>query len=165
MSDLLTDSPNAVKIRDRILGELRPNEQVLFATDALVHEPRGGSQFYLYTGVAIIVTSERLLLAEPKMMGRASFVSVPWTDVENGGRTNDGDVVVQRKVKGFGSWPIWEIQIWEGKNHRSPRDQTRLNILSMCIRDAWQAVKSADAVVEAADTAAAYEELKKRRGF
>mgnify|MGYP000041176429 CR=1 FL=1 len=100
------------------------------------------------------MTNERLLLAEPKMMGRASFVSVPWGEVEDGGRTNDGDVVIKRKAKGFGSWPIWEIQIWEGKSHRSPRNQTRLDLLSLCIRDAWQAVKSADAAVQAADTAA-----------
>ena len=164
MSDLLDDSSNAVKIRDRILGELQPNETVLYATNGDVREPRGSSS-YSYFGVAVIVTNRRLLLGEPKMMGRASFFSVPWSEVENHGRTADGDVIVKKKVSGFGDWPIWEIQVWEGKNYVSPRDMTRLNLLALCLDEAWTAIKNADAAAEAADTASAYEELKKRRGF
>lgn len=159
MSDLLNDSPTAVKFRDRILAELHSGEQVLYAADGQVTEPHGGTDFGLYIG-SIIVTSERLLLVEGKMMGRAAFTSVSWTDVVKSGRGDDGRVGVQKNITSRSRWPIWEIRIWEGKSFKTPLDKTRLDLVSLSIQEALSAVKGA----EGADTLSAYEELKKRRG-
>lgn len=159
MSDLLNDSPTAVKFRDKILAELHPGEQVLYASDAQVTEPHGGSDFALYVG-AVIVTSERLLVVEGKMMGRVAFYSVAWTDVVKTGRGNDGIVGVQKNVTSRSRWPLWEIRIWEGKSWKTPLDKTRLDLVALSIQDGLAAVQAA----EGAETMSAYEELKKRRG-
>lgn len=162
MSKLLNDSPTAVKFRDRILAELHPDERVLYAADAQVMEPTGGGpgDFNLYIG-SVIVTSERLLAAEGKMMGRVAFFSVPWSEVEKAGRGTDGAVVVQKAVSMKSRWPIWKISIWEGKSYKTPLDRQRLDLLLMSIHEARAAVSAS----HEDDTVAAYEELKCRRGF
>lgn len=53
MSDLLNDSATAVKIRDKILAELHPEEQVFYAAEGQVPsvtEPTGSNpgDFHLY---------------------------------------------------------------------------------------------------------------------
>jgi hypothetical protein len=159
MSDLLNDSPTAVTFRDRILAELHSGEKVLYAADGQVKEPHGGSDYALYIG-SIIVTSERLLVVESKMRGRAAFYSVAWTDVVTTGRGNDGTVGVQTNVTSRSRWPIWEIKIWEGKSWTTPLDKVRLDLVSFSIQEGLAAVQAA----EGADTLSAYEELKKRRG-
>jgi len=159
MSDLLNDSQTAVKFRDRILAELHPGEEVLYAAEGQVTEPHGGSDFALYIG-SIIVTSERLLLVEGKMMSRVAFVSLAWPDVVKVGRGDDGRVGVQKNITSRSRWPLWEMRIWEGKSWKTPLDRTRLDLLYLSIQDALAAVQAA----EGADTLSAYEELKKRRG-
>jgi hypothetical protein len=74
MSDLLNDSATAVKVRDKLCEELYGDEEVFYATDGNVAEPFGigGRELHLMVG-AIIVTDRRLLVAEAKMLGRASF--------------------------------------------------------------------------------------------
>jgi hypothetical protein len=160
VSDLLNDSPTAVKFLDRILGELFDGEQVLFATDGQVVEPTGGSatDFNLYVG-AIIVTNERLLVAEGKMMGRVAFHSVAWTDVEKSGRSEDGMVVVQKRISSKNRWPLWKIGIWEGKAYKSPLDQKSLDLLRLSMVEARESVEAS----HQADVGSAYEELKRRR--
>jgi len=93
-------------------------------------------------------------------MGRVAMHSVPWTDVVKVGRGDDGRVGVQKNITSQNRWPIWEIQIWEGKPYKTPHDKTRLDLVSVCIHEALSAVKEA----ERADTLSAYEELRKRRG-
>jgi Bacterial PH domain len=160
MSDLLNDSPTAVKFRDRILNELHPGEQVLYAADAQVTEPMGGTDFNLYIG-SVIVTNERLLVTEGKMMGRVSFHSVPWIEVVKSGHLNDGKVGIQKTVSARSRWPLWEIGIWEGKSYKTPLDRKRLDLLSRSIQEARLAIAAADE----ADMDSAYDELKRRRGF
>jgi Bacterial PH domain len=158
VSELLNDSPTAVKFRDRVLDELHPGERVLYATDAQVVEPMGGMDFNLYIG-SVIVTNERLLVAEGKMMGRVTFHSVPWNVVQKSGRLNDGRVGVQKSVSPKSRWPLWEISIWEGKSHKTPLDRKRLDLLSLSIQEARATV----AASHQTDVESAYDELKRRR--
>lgn len=160
VSELLNDSPTAVKFRDGILNELHPGEQVLYAADAQVMEPTGGTNFNLYIG-SVIVTNERLLVAEGKMMGRVAFHSVPWSEVEKSGRLNDGKVGIQKTISSKSRWPLWEISIWEGKSYKTPLDKKRLDLLSLSIQEARMAV----AASHEADVDSAYDELRRRRGF
>jgi hypothetical protein len=159
VSDLLNDSPTAVKFRDRILSELHPGELVLYASDAQVMEPTGGTDFNLYIG-SVIVTKERLLVAEGKMMGRVAFQSLPWSDVEKSGRLNDGKVGIRESISSTSRWPLWEISIWEGKSYKTPLDKKRLGLLSLSIQEAQEAVAASNE----ADVDSAYDELKRRRG-
>jgi hypothetical protein len=156
VSDLLNDSPTAVKFRDRILPELQ-GEQVLFVAEGQVMEPTGSGagDFRLYIG-AIIVTDRRLLVAEGKAFGRVTFQYVEWGDVQKNGRDREGKVAIQKS----GRWPIWQISIWEGKSYKTPLDRKSLDLLSLSIEEAYQAVRT-DRV---SDSVSAYEELKRRRG-
>lgn len=156
MSELLNDSPTAVKHRERVLSELAPTEQILYVAEGQVFEPLGANNFNLFIG-AIVVTSQRLLIFESKMLGRVALYQVAWRDVQKDGRSRDGKVALQKG----GPRPIWEISIWEGKSHRSPLDTKRLDMLSLSINEARTAI-AAERGAEAVD---AYEELKRRRGF
>jgi hypothetical protein len=162
VSELLNDSPTALKLRDRVLSELHGGEQVYYAADGQVMEPTGGGpgDFNLYVG-SVIVTNERLLVAESKMLGGARFWSVAWTDVEEAGRYDDGTVGVRKSLSSTNRWPLWKISIWEGKSHKTPLDKKRLDLLALSIKEAQDAV-AASRVADAADS---YEDLKRRRGF
>jgi hypothetical protein len=160
MSDLLSDSPTAAKYRDRVLAELHGGEKVMYAVDAQVFEPTTGSNFNLYIG-AVIVTNERLLIAEGKAFSRVTFHSVLWGDVEQAGQANDGKVGIRKSVSSKSRWPIWEISIWEGKSFKTPLDKKQLDLLALSIQEARVAV----AATREADVDSAYEELKRRRGF
>lgn len=160
MSDLLNDSPTAAKYRDRVLAELYSGEQVMYAVDAQVMEPTPGNNFNLYIG-AVIVTTERILVAEGKALGRVAFHSVPWGDVEQAGQGNDGKVGIRKTVSSKSRWPLWEISIWEGKSFKTPLDKKQLDLLALSIQEARAAV----AASRDADAGSAYEELKRRRGF
>lgn len=160
MSELLTDSPTAMKFRDRIVNELHAGEQVLYAADAQVMEPMGGANFNLYIG-SVIVTSERLLVAEGKVLGKVSFHSVPWSEVEKSGRLSDGKVGIQKTISLKSRWPLWEISIWEGKSYKTPLDRKSLDLLSLSIQEARAAI----AASHDADVDSAYDDLKRRRGF
>ena len=161
MSELLNDSPTAVKYRDRVLAELHPGERVMYAVDAQVMEPMPFKKFNLYIG-SVIVTNERLLVAEGKALGRgATFHSASWGEVENVGRGNDGKVGIQKTVSSKSRWPLWEISIWEGESYKTPLDKKQLDLLSLSIQEARAAV----AASRGADVDSAYEELKRRRGF
>ena len=164
MSDLLNDSTTAVKLRDKVLVELRSDEQVFYAADGQVTEPTGSNpgDFNLYIG-AIIVTDERLLIAESKMMGRAAFWSLPWADVEEIGRYPDSAVGYKKKLKQGVRWPLWRAQIWEGKSHKTPLDVKALDILAMSSKEAFDAVSQAKLASRVEDADSAYEELKRRR--
>lgn len=156
MSELLNDSPTAVKHRGRILNELAPIEKILYVAEGQVYEPLGGDTFNLLIG-AIVVTNERLLIFESKMFGRVACHQVAWRDVQKDGRSRDGKVAIQKG----GPRPIWEISIWEGKSHQSPLNTKRLDLLSLSIDEARTAI-STERGAEAID---AYEELKRRRGL
>lgn len=160
MSELLNDSPTALKYRDRILAELYSDEKVMFAVDAQVMEPTPGDRFNLYIG-AVIVTTERLLVVESKAMGRVVFHSVPWGDVEQAGQANDGEVAIRKTVSSNSRWPLWKISIWEGKSYKTPLDKKQLDLLGLSIQEARAAV----AASRDAEAGSAYEELKRRRGF
>jgi len=164
MSDLLNDSATAVKLRDKILAELHAGEQVFYAGEGQVMEPTGSGpgDFNLYVG-AIIVTNQRLLLAEAKMMGRAAFWSLPWADVEQIGRYEDGALRYKKTLKQGVRWPLWKVQIWEGKSHKTPLDMKALDILEMSSREAFDAVSQAMVASRVEDAGNAYEELKRRR--
>jgi hypothetical protein len=164
MSDLLNDSATAVKLRDRILADLHQGEQVFYAAEGIVMEPTGSgpSDFYLYGG-AIIVTNERLLLAEAKMMGRAALTSLLWEDVDEIGRYPDGAVGYKKKLKQGVSRPLWKAQIWEGKSYKTPLDAKALDILAMSSKEAFDAVSQAALASRVEDASSAYEELKRRR--
>ena len=169
MSELLNDSPTAVKIRDKILSQLHPGEQVLYVTEGQVQEPYGSGtgDFNLYIG-AIIVTSERLLVFESKAFGRASHVEAVWRDVERTGRHDTGEVGVQKYVHASRGRPLWKISIWEGKSYKTPLDAGRLDMLSMAIQEARLALAAEMADESAAHDAQVgndYEELRRRRGF
>lgn len=162
MSELLSDSPTAVKYRDRILQELHAGERVLYASDSTIGvlDPVEGGCSNVYIG-AIIVTNERLLSAEGKMMGRVAFRSVPWGDVENIAQTPDGKVGVLRTRSSERHYRLWSVAIRTGKSSSSPLDKTRLDLLRLSIQDARAAVADS----RAAESDSAYEELKRRRGF
>jgi hypothetical protein len=162
VSELLNDSPTAVKFRDRIINELHPGEHVLYATDAEVMEPTGSGpgDFNLYVG-SVIVTNERLLVVEGKMMGRVAFHSVAWSDVEKFGWGNDGKLGIQKAISPKSRWPIWKIGIWEGKSYKTPLDKKRLGLLSLSIQEAQAAVSAS----RESDVDSAYEELKRRRNL
>jgi hypothetical protein len=159
VTDLLNDSPTAVKYRDRVLAELHSGEQVMYAVDAQVMEPTPGNNFNLYIG-SVIVTNERLLVVEGKALGRVAFHSVPWGEIEKSGRGNDGKVGIQKTISSKSRWPLWEISIWEGKSYKTPLDKKQLDLLSLSIQEARAAV----AASQEADVDSAYEELKRRRG-
>ncbi len=156
MSELLNDSPTAIKLRDRILADLSPAEKVLFVTEGQVMEPIGGGNFNLFIG-AIVVTTERLAVFESKALGRMGKNHVAWRDVQKDGRMVDGRVAIQKN----GSRPRWEIGIWEGKSYKTPLDTKQLDLLSLSITEA----RSAIAAERGADAVDAYEELKRKRGF
>jgi len=162
VSELLNDSPTAVKFRDRILSELGDEEQVLYAADGQVIEPTGtgSGDFNLYVG-SIIVTTVRLLVVEGKMLGGARLQSVAWTDVEKTGQFEDGTVGINKVISSRNRWPIWKISIWEGKSHKTPLDTKRLGLLSLSVQEAKAAVSAS----QDADVTLAHEELKRRRGF
>ena len=168
MSELLDDSPTAARLKDRIIAEIAPGERILFVTEGHVIEPWGGgpSNFGLYIG-AIIVTSVRILSVESKMLGRAAFRSKYWRDVEKIGRYDRGEVGLHEYVHKSKGRPIWRIEIWEGKSHKSPLDMRRLDMLSLAMDEARSAV-AAEMAAESADHAAQvadeYEQLKRRRG-
>jgi hypothetical protein len=164
MSDLLNDSSTAVKVRDKILAELGPDEQVFYAAEGQVTEPTGSGpgDFNLYVG-AIIVTNERLLVAEAKMMGRAAFWSLPWADVDEIGRYPDGTLGYKKKLKQGVRWPLWKAQIWEGKSYKTPLDAKALDILAISSQEAFDAVSQAALATRVEDASSAYEELKRRR--
>ncbi len=163
MSKLLDDSPTAVKLRDRILKEVGANEQILYVTEGQVYEPLGGEDFVLYIG-AIIVTTERLLVFESKVLGRSALYQTTWREVEQSGRHDNGEVGIQKR----GRRPIWRISIWEGKSYKTPLDMKRLDMLALAIQEARLAV-AAETAAETADHDAQvsdeYEKLKRRRGF
>jgi hypothetical protein len=160
VSKLLNDSPTAVKYRDRVLAELHPSEQVMYAADAQVMEPTFGNNFNLYIG-SVIVTNERLLVADAKSLGRLTFHSVSWGEVEQAGRLNDGKVGIQKTVSSKNRWPIWQISMWEGKSYKTPLDKKQLDLLALSIQEARAAI----AAMRDADVNSAYEELRRRRGF
>jgi hypothetical protein len=166
MSDLLNDSATAVKIRDKILIELRPGEQVFYAAEGQVTEPQPlahrPNDFHLYVG-AIIVTNERLLVAEAKMLGGARFTSLPWADVSEIGRYPDGRVGYKRTLKQGVQWPLWQVHIWAGKSYKTPLDAKALDILAMSSTEAYDAVRQASLAARVDDASSAYEELKRRR--
>lgn len=164
MSDLLNDSATAVKVRDKILAELRPDEQVFYAAEGQVTEPTGGGpgDFNLYVG-AIIVTNERLLVAEAKMLGGARFLSLPWADVNEIGRYPDGTVGYKKELKQGVRWPLWKVQMWEGKSFKTPVDTKGLDILAMSSKEAYDAVSQAALASRVDEASSAYEELKRRR--
>lgn len=164
MSDLLNDSATAVKIRDRILAELGPDEQVFYAVEGQVTEPTGSGPgaFNLYVG-AIIVTNERLLLAETRMMGRAAFWSLRWADVEEIGRFPDGAVGYKKKLNPNVRYPLWKAEIWEGKSYKTPLDAKALDVLAMSSKEAFDAISQAALAARVEDASSAYEELKRRR--
>lgn len=156
MSELLNDSPTAIKLRDRILADMGSAEKILYVVEGHVFEPTGGGHFNLFVG-AILVTTERLAVYESKALGRMGKNEVAWRDVQKDGRSADGKVAIQKG----GARPIWEISIWEGKSHKSPLNTTQLDLLSLSITDA----RSAIAAGRGAEAADAYEELKRKRGF
>lgn len=156
MSELLNDSPTAIKLRDRILADMSPSEKVLFVAEGQVVEPLGGGNFNLIVG-AIVVTTERLAVFESKALGRMAKYQVAWRDVQNDGKMPTGKVAIQKN----GPRPIWEIGIWEGKSYKTPLDTRQLDLLSLSITEARSAI-AAERGAEAED---AYEELKRKRGF
>lgn len=164
MTDLLNDSPTAVKVRDKILAGLHPDEQVFYATEGQVMEPTGNGpgDFNLYVG-AIIVTNQRLLVAEAKMMGRAALWSLPWTDVDSIGRYPDGTVGFKKQLKQGVRWPLWKAQVWEGKSYKTPLDTKALDILAISAKEALDAVSEAALASRVEEASSAYEELKRRR--
>jgi hypothetical protein len=166
MSELLNDSTTALKIRDKILLELQPNEQVFYAVDGQIFVPTPipgrPNDFYLIVG-AIIVTNERLLIAETKLMGRAGFTSLQWEDVDSIGRFPDSTVGYDLKIKPGVRWPRWKAQIWEGKSHSTPLDTRALDVLAMSSKEAFDAVSAAAHASRVEDVSSAYEELKRRR--
>lgn len=166
MSDLLNDSATAVKVRDKILAELHPDEQVFYAVDGQILEPQSlehrPNQFHLLVG-AIIVTSERLLVVAAKMMGRAGFSPLRWVDVDSIGRLPDGTVGYKKKIKPDVRWPLWKAQIWEGKSHSTPLDAKALDLLALSSKEAFDAVSKAEHAARVEDASTAYEELKRRR--
>jgi len=166
MSDLLNDSATAVKVRDKILAELHPDEQVFYAAEGQVTEPTPApsrpNDFNLFAG-AIIVTNERLLVAEAKMLGGARFWSLPWADVNEIGRYPDGAVGYKKTLKQGVQWPLWKVQIWEGKSYKTPLDAKALDILAMSSKEAFDAVSQAALASRVEDASSAYEELKRRR--
>jgi hypothetical protein len=162
VSELLNDSPTAVKYRDRILEELHAGEQVLCAYDSTIAvlDPVEGGCSNVYLG-AVIVTNERLLSVEGKMMGRVAYRSVPWGDVEQVLQSPDGKVGVMRTRSSERHYRLWSVGIWEGKSNSSPLDKTRLDVLRLSIQEARAAVADS----QATQSDSAYEELKRRRGF
>jgi hypothetical protein len=163
VSDLLNDSPTAVKFRDRILKELGATERILYVTDGEVKEPLGGNDFVLYSG-AIIVTNERLVVVESKALGRCVLNQTIWRNVESSGRHDSGAIVIRKP----GSRPIWKISIWEGKSYKTPLDKKRLDMLALAIEEVRLTVATERAAENAdhdAQVRGEYEELKRRRGF
>lgn len=165
MSELLNDSATAIKIRDRVLGELKAGEQILYVAEGQVNEPTGSgaADFNLYIG-ALIVTNQRLLVGESKMIGGAKFASLQWADVEQIGRRQDGAVAYKKILKQGVRWPLWIATAWVGKSYKTPVDLKALDLLEMSSREAFDAVHQAAATARVDDAATAYEELKRRRG-
>ena len=164
MSELLNDSPTAAKLRDRILRELRPGEEVFYAADGQINEPTGSGSgdFHLYIGT-LIVTSQRLLVGESKMLGGAAFADWAWADVEQISRKQDGSVVYKKILKQGVRRPLWIATIWEGKSYKTPVDAKALDLLEMSSREAFDAIQQAALKARANDATNAYEELKRRR--
>ena len=146
--------------------KLGPNEQVFYAADGqiVVPQPIPGrpNDFHLMVG-AIIVTNERLLMVEAKMLGGARFSSLPWADVSEIGRYPDGVVGYKKTLKPGVQWPLWKVQIWEGKSHKTPLDTKALDLLAMSSSEAYDAVAAAALASRAEEAGSAYEELKRRR--
>ena len=163
MSNLLNDSTTAVKVRDRILAELKSGEQVYYVAEGQILEPTGSGPgaFNLYVG-ALIVTNQRLLVAESKM-GRARFQSLQWVDLEKMGRRADGCVLYQKTLKQGVHWPLWEAKIWVGKSFKTPLDMKALDVLELSSREAFTAVNEAQTAARVNDATSAYEQLKRRR--
>lgn len=105
--------------------------------------------------------SELLTDSPSKMLGKASFHSEPWSEVEKSGRLSDGKVGIQKTISSKSRWPLWEIGIWEGKSYKTPLDRKSLDLLSLSIQEARAAI----AASHDADVDSAYDDLKRRRGF
>jgi hypothetical protein len=86
------------------------------------------------------VTNERLLVAEAKRLGGAAFQSTPWVDLEAIWRFPNGAVGYKKRLKPGSRWPLWEVEIWEGKSYKTPVDTKALDVLEMASRDAFEAV-------------------------
>ena len=77
MSILLNDSDTALFLKEKILSELAPEESVLFVAEGHKH-----SEAHDSVDGALIVTSDRILIASQKMFKGAQFSSCPWEQVE-----------------------------------------------------------------------------------
>jgi hypothetical protein len=142
----------------------KPGEQVFYVVEGQVNEPTGGgaTDFNLYIG-ALIVTNQRLLVGESKMMGGAKFASLLWADVEQIGRRQDGSVAYKKTLRQGVRWPLWIATAWVGKSYKTPVDLKALDVLEMSSREAFDAVHQAALSARVDDAASAYEELKRRR--
>jgi len=146
MSDLLLDSKVGTKFRDAILLYLGEGEQIFNVVDDTGLSIGADSGPSILGGV-MIVTSDRLLLAKPKLMGRGlNWWWLKWADVAQMGSQGPHFAVVATHKE------VWKIY---------HKDEDPIRLLLATMNEAHTLAQKA----KAASGDEQMEELRRRRGF